>query len=194
MRDGIALLRGPGKGYLEVDAMRTSVSLGVEAIDAPYVLRAGERLFIQDGPIRTDGTDWYSVRPAQSPELGDFFFAEGWVPVGEGGESYLRATAMPDPSCCLSAAGVGSGATLQVPPLATCTGPSACGRAIAWVAGLPDPADTCELRITQDKADGPIIDERIAGWARGAAWWPERAEAAIVVETDCSWSLHLRPA
>jgi hypothetical protein len=174
--------------------MRSSGSLGVEAVGAPYLLRAGERLFIQDGPIRSEGKDWYSVRPAQSPELGDLFFAEGWAPIGEGSDTYLEASAMPDPSCCFSAAGVESGATLQVPRLATCTAPSACGRALAWVAGLADPALTCELRITQDTTDAVIVEERIEGWARGAEWWPEHAEAAMIVETDCSWSLHLRPA
>jgi hypothetical protein len=62
------------------------------------------------------------------------------------------------------------------------------------VAGLADPASACELRITQDPTGAVIVEEKVEGWARGAVWWPELAETAIIVETDCSWSLHLRAA
>jgi len=191
VRDGFAVHSGPGSGYPPVEATRTRPS-GVETVGAPYLLSVGERLKIQDGPIRLEGSAWYSVRPAGLVSLGDLSFAEGWVPADEGGDAILEPSATPDASCCFSAAGMGIGASVQVPPPARCSAEAGCARAIAWAAGLADPAGSCMLRMTQSAT--VIVDQRIEGWARGAAWWPEHAEAAIVVETNCSWSLHVGPA
>ena len=192
VRDGVAVYSGPGSGYPHVEATRTRPS-GVETV-GPYLLSVGERLIIQDGPIRLGGSAWYSVRPAGLVSLGDLFFAEGWVPVDEGGDAYLEPSATPDASCCFSASGMGIGASVQVPPPAACSAEAGCARAIAWAAGLADPTGGCTLRITEERSATVIVDQRIEGWARGAAWWPEHAEAAIVVETNCSWSLHVGPA
>jgi hypothetical protein len=192
VRDGLQVLRGPGSGYGQVEAWLTRLS-GLEPAGVPYVLIAGERLFIQDGPIHIEDADWYSVRPAELLSLGDAFFTEGWVALREADGPYLEPRATRDRSCCYSAAGTGD-ATIEVPPLVPCAGPGPCSRAMAWVAGLADPAATCRIRITQDRTATVIVDQRIEGWGRGAAWWPEQAESAIFVETDCSWSVHVGPA
>ena len=191
VRDGFAVHSGPGSAYPPVEATRTGLS-GVETVGAPYLLIVGQRLIIQDGPIRLEGSAWYSVRPAGLVSLADVFFTEGWVPVDEGGDALLEPSATPDASCCFSASGMGIGASVQVSPPAACNAEAGCARAIAWAAGLADPAGICTLRITQSAT--VIVDQRIEGWARGGAWWPEHAEAAIVVETNCSWSLHVGPA
>ena len=192
LRDGLTLRDGPGTAYEPVGA-RALVGTGVGSAGAPYVLAVGERLLIQEGPLYVEGTDWYSVRAADMPEMEDMIFTEGWVPAGDGEGEYLEPIPGPARSCCFWAAGVGSGVTVAVPPPTACS-PSECGRVIAWVAGLSEPADTCPLRITQALTGAVIAEELISGWARGGTWWLEQEGAGVVVETECSWSVHIGPA
>lgn len=192
LQDGLTLRSGPGHAYGEVGAHDVGPG-SVELIDTPYLLATGERLLIQDGPLRIEGIDWYSVRAADLPEPDDVIFTEGWVPAREGDAEYLETASASDASCCFSAAGVGSGVTVPVPPPGACS-PSACGRAIAWVGGISEPAGTCQIQITQAITGEVIGEKSIRGWSRVVAWWHEQEGAGVVIETDCSWSVHVGPA
>jgi hypothetical protein len=193
-RDGIGLRAGPGTLYAEVLAQRVELG-GINSTDEPYRLAVGERLVINLGPVRVDGTDWYSVRPAADTFGADVFdldFGEGWLPAAEEGVENFRPSVVRDPACCLSVAGVGSIEDTQVPSV-VCLSSSPCQAVITWIAGHGDPDGICDLQITV-AATGVIVDERIQGWTLGAELWRAQSPAVINVETDCSWSVHVGAA
>ena len=193
-RDGIGLRAGPGTRYAEVIAHRVELT-NVRSTGEPYRLEVGERLVINLGPVRVDGTDWYSVRPAADTFGADAFgldFGEGWLPAAEEGAEYFRQSVVRDATCCWSLAGVGTVESVEVPSVA-CPSSSPCQPVITWIAGQGDPDGICDLRITL-AASGAIVDDRIQGWGLGAELWRAQGPAAISVETDCSWSVHVGAA
>ena len=187
--DGLAVRRGPGTAYEQLGAARFTAN-GVEPLGTPYRLMEGEELYIQEGPLRVDGTAWYSVR-----YLGDVMWVtpggtdstvEGWVAAGEGGIAYLQVSRVPDELCCFYASGVGSGVTPPLPRVPSCPEGYPC--VIPWVAGQGDPAGTCELRMTVETTHALIVEESITGVTHGVVMWTEEG-AAVVVDSECSWSL-----
>ena len=85
-------------------------------------------------------------------------------------------------------AAVGNGVTSAVPLLPICSGLSC---AVWWTAGQADPVGTCDLRMTVESSGELLVDQPIVGVTQGVALWMEEG-AAIVVDSDWSWSLEVR--
>jgi hypothetical protein len=189
--DGLAVRRGPGTAYEQLGAARFTAD-GVEPLGTPYWLTPGEELSIQAGPLRIEGTAWYSVR-----YLGDVMWVipggtdstvEGWVAAGEGPAAYLKVSRVPDEVCCFYASGVGSGVTPLLPRVPTCPEPYDC--LVTWVAGQADPDSTCDLRMTVETTGELMVEESIRGVTSGVVTLTEEG-AAMVVDSTCSWSLEV---
>ena len=190
--DAAPLHQGPGHEYAAVEAWSSDPEVAPDG--TLYRLSGGERLIIEGGPLTVDGTDWYLVRPAGLPERGSVIFNEGWVAVGDGEARYLQGPSPDASRCCFSAAAVGTATTQPVPAGPRCSTPSVCGRAFGWVAGVDDPHGVCAFRVLSESSGEVLVDEAIDGWTRGGDWWLEPDGARLLVETDCSWALHVGPA
>ncbi len=191
--EGLTVHAGPGAGYEQVRGI--DVALGAVPVGDPYVLNVGERIVIQDGPLRVDGSDWYSVRAADLPDPGDTIFAEGWVAAGPPGAGNLALLTEPRTGCCYSAAGSGRAVSPPVQAARACQAPSLCAQVIAWAAAAPDPSAQCRIRISREGSEALLVaDEEISGWERGGAFWPGGPGAVVVIDGDCTWSVHIGPA
>ena len=62
-------------------------------------------------------------------------------------------------------------------------------RGITLTIGHPDPAGSCDVRVTDDVGE-ILLDDTIVGWGNPGAWWPGEG-GHLTIDTECSWSLRV---
>jgi len=187
--DGLAVRQGPSTASPLVDAARWADG-GVEVLGSPYRLTQGEELVIGPGPLGIDGREWYQVRhtdgeiqwtPPDDPGTG----IQGWIAANDGDAEFARlVTDVSDP-CCFVDSGVGPATTSEVPTLPV---PATGGmRGLTLTIGHPDPAGSCDVRVTDDTGE-ILLAQTIVGWGNPGAGWPGEG-GRLRIDTECSWSL-----
>ena len=181
--------RGPGTGYEETHAavVRTGSPLPSE----PYQLAAGDRLVVEEGPLRVGDVEWFLVYSADyrgEISVGSVVpTSAAWVPADDGSEPLLELRNPETLDCQFNAAG-GAGAMALNIPAADCSSSAGCLPAsIAWAAVAPS-GGVCSLLVTIPETGTVVVEEAVVESATGASWRPQ-GDARLVIRTDCTWSL-----
>jgi len=185
---------GPGAHY-EPTGTAVAVIPDPSRTPKPYRVFAGERLVVQDGPLRVGEVDWFLVYSAEvrgEVSVGEIVpTSAAWVPARDGEGSLLEAVDG-TVECLFLASGGPGRAALEV-PLSQCSSGALCpAGALAWVATAP-PGERCRLVMTDTDSKEVVIDVDVSEWSSGALWWRGR-ESRLFVDTDCTWSVRTAEA
>lgn len=187
---------GPG-AHFEPTAATIAESLTRTPLPDPYQVSAGDRVVIQDGPLRVGDVDWFLVYSAEERGVGSFgatvpISHDVWVPASDG-ERVLFEPLEGDTVPCLFVAAGGPGRAVLIIPSGPCASGALCApAALAWVASAPS-AGACRLVMTDSDSKDVVVDADVGEWSSGASWW-HGAESRLLVETDCIWSVRTADA
>lgn len=202
--NGLAVRKGPGTDYGLLTAYRYPAVFVTDALR----LEAGHYLGIHHGPVIVNGVPWLLVYNVQQPGEssddtlgwdadGDEFHTDfGWIAAaGSDGSAYVEVAEFPrnpgdpvygpGPEPYLVAHGSGS-FTSDV--LDVTSEPT-----IGWLAADTE-GGSCTFTVAFESGD-PLVDVQVNGAAMDSVFAVGvTGSMAVVVETDCSWSLTVAPA
>ncbi len=185
---------GPGP-HFEATGATTAVIPARTALPEPFRVLAGDRVVVEDGPLRVGEVDWYLVFSAEvrgEVSVGETVpTSASWVPARDG-EGSLFEPLDGSVACHFLAAGGPGQAALIIPPDDCSSGAPCPGGALAWVATAA-PGESCRFVMTDRESGEVVIDADVAEWSSGASWWRDR-ESRLFVETDCVWSVRTAEA
>jgi hypothetical protein len=180
---------GPGPHY-EPTGAATAITPARTSLPEPFRVLAGDRVVVEDGPLRIGDADWflvYSVGVRGEVSVGETVpTGASWVPARDGEGSLFEP--LDDSVRCLFLAAGGPGhSALEIPQNQCSSGAPCPAGALAWVATAP-PGESCRLVMTDRDSLEVVIDADVSEWSSGASWWPE-AGSRLFVDTDCIWSV-----
>ena len=180
---------GPGQHYVPTGAA-VAVIPNPSGPPEPYRVMAGDRVVVEDGPLRIGKVDWFLVYSAEvrgEVSVGDIVpTSVQWVPTRDR-EGPLFEALDGSVRCRFLAAGGPGRSSLNIPS-GQCPSAGPCPTAaLAWIAAAP-PGERCHLLLTDRDTGEVVIDVELSEWSSGASWWRDRG-ARLLVETDCTWSL-----
>jgi hypothetical protein len=186
---------GPGPHYDPTGAAVAVVNPDQKVLPEPYRVLAGDRVVVDDGPLRIGDMDWFLVYSAEvrgEVSVGATVpTSASWVPARDG-EGSLFEPLDGSTHCLFLAAGGPGRAALEVPPDQCSSGGLCPAGALAWVATAP-PGESCRLVMTDRDSREVVIDADVSDWSTGASWWRDR-ESRLFVDTDCIWSVRIAEA
>ena len=183
---------GPGVHFEPTGA---TIAESLTRLPDPYHVRAGDRVVVQDGPLRVGDVEWFLVYSAEARGVGSFgatvpISGDVWVPASDG-EGVLFEPL--DGVACLFVAAGGPGRAALIIPSGPCASGGLCPpAALAWVASAPS-GGGCHLMMTDSGSRNVVVDADVSGWSSGASWW-HGAESRLLVDTDCIWSVRTAEA
>ena len=184
---------GPGP-HFEPTGAATAVLPTRTALREPFRILAGDRVVVEDGPLRVGDVDWYLVYSTEvrgEVSVGETVpTAASWVPARDG-QGLLLEPIDGNVACHFLAAGGPGRAALIIPP-DHCSSGTPCPGALAWVATAPA-GESCRFVMTDRESGEVMIEADVEEWSSGASWWRDR-EARLSVETDCIWSVRTAEA
>jgi hypothetical protein len=162
----------------------------------PYRVIAGDRVVVEDGPLRIGEVDWFMVYSADARGEGNLGTSvptsAAWAPVRDGEGSLFEPIDGLAGQCSFVAAGGPGQSILEIPP-DSCSGLEACGAgALAWVAAAPS-GEGCRFLMTDTDSNEVVIEAEVIEWSSGASWSRDR-ETRLLVDTDCTWSVRTAEA
>ena len=180
---------GPGPHY-EPTGAATAVLPSRTSLPEPFPVLGGDRVVVEEGPLRIGDVDWFLVYSADvrgEVSVGETVpTSASWVPARDSDGSLFEAL---DASvrCIFLAAGGPGWSALDIPQNQCSSGAPCPAGALAWVATAPL-GDSCHLLMTDRDSKEVVIDADVGEWSSGASWWPQ-AGSRLLVDTDCVWSV-----
>jgi hypothetical protein len=191
-RDTVAHI-GPGRQYEPTGA---AIAETPTRLPDPYRVLAGDRVVIQDGPLRVGDVDWFLVYSAEERGVVSIGAtvptSDVWVPASDS-EGPLLEPLDGDTVHCLFVAAGGPGRSALIIPPGQCSSGGLCPpAALAWVATAPS-GEGCRLVMTDSDSNEVVVDAAVDEWSSGASWWHD-AGARLTVDTECIWSIRTAEA
>ena len=188
-RDTVAHV-GPGPSYEPTGA---AIAENATRLPDPYQVVAGDRVVIQDGPLRVGDVDWFLVYSAEERGVvsigATIPTSDVWMPASDGDRPLLEPIAADSVYCLFVAAG-GPGRAALLIPSSQCSGSGLC--ALAWAATAPS-GGRCRLLVADRDSNEVVVDADVSAWSSGASWWHD-ARSRLLVDTDCIWSVRTAEA
>jgi len=182
---------GPGPHYEPTGAVIAQTST---RLPDPYHVLAGDRVVVQDGPLRVGDVDWFLVYSAEERGVVSIGAtvptSDAWVPGRDGGQPLFEPLDGDNVHCLFVAAGGPGRAALMIPPGQCSSGGLCPSAALAWVATAPS-SGRCRLVISDSRE--VVVDAAVSEWSSGASWWHD-PKSRLLVDTDCIWSVRTAEA